>query len=69
MMDQLGGDEFSYLNLRDIVSEVSEAEAEYRKRGYPILDITDLTVEETAAHVLRALNIPGGLNIRGTHHS
>ncbi|MBN1269959.1 MAG: pyruvate, phosphate dikinase/phosphoenolpyruvate synthase regulator [Kiritimatiellae bacterium] len=44
-----------YYNLRSVVEEVVYAETEYRKRGYPILDITHMTVEEIAANVLRLL--------------
>ncbi len=58
-IDELGGDDFGYLDLREIIHEVSAAEAEYRTRGYPIIDITGLTVEETAAHVLSTLNVSG----------
>lgn len=42
-----------YYNLRSIIQEVVFAEKEYRRRGYPILDITNMTVEEVAANVLR----------------
>jgi [pyruvate, water dikinase]-phosphate phosphotransferase / [pyruvate, water dikinase] kinase len=45
----------SYSDLRSVVREVAHAEAEYRRRGYPILDVTNLTVEEIAATVLRML--------------
>jgi regulator of PEP synthase PpsR (kinase-PPPase family) len=45
----------SYSDLRSVVREVAHAEAEYRRRGYPILDVTQLTVEEVAATVLRLL--------------
>ncbi len=45
----------SYCDLRSVVREVAHADAEYRKRGYPILDVTNLTVEEVAASVLRML--------------
>jgi regulator of PEP synthase PpsR (kinase-PPPase family) len=45
----------SYSDLRSVVREVAHAEAEYRRRGYPILDVTNLTVEEVAATVLRLL--------------
>lgn len=48
-------DDVAYDNLRAIVEEVVYAEREYRKRGYPILDITNMTVEEIAANVLRLL--------------
>jgi len=47
----------SYSNLPDIIREVMEAEAEYHKRRYPVLDITELTVEQTAAKVLETLGI------------
>ncbi len=45
----------SYCDLRSVVREVAQADAEYRRRGYPILDVTNLTVEEVAASVLRLL--------------
>lgn len=48
-------DDLSYFNLRAIIREVMYAEGEFQRRGYPILDITNLTVEETAANVLRML--------------
>jgi regulator of PEP synthase PpsR (kinase-PPPase family) len=48
-----------YYDMRSIVEEVVYAEREYRKRGYPIVDITGRTVEEIAATVLRLLHIPG----------
>jgi [pyruvate, water dikinase]-phosphate phosphotransferase / [pyruvate, water dikinase] kinase len=47
--------DLSYYNLRSVVEEVVFAETEYRKRGYPVLDITSMTVEEIAANVLRIL--------------
>jgi [pyruvate, water dikinase]-phosphate phosphotransferase / [pyruvate, water dikinase] kinase len=42
-----------YYNLRHIIREVMDSEAEYKRRGYPIINITDMTVEETAARILR----------------
>jgi [pyruvate, water dikinase]-phosphate phosphotransferase / [pyruvate, water dikinase] kinase len=44
-----------YYDLRSIIEEVVFAEREYRKRGYPILDVTNMTVEEIAANVLRSV--------------
>ncbi len=44
-----------YYDLRSVVEEVVFAEREYRKRGYPVLDITRMTIEEIAANVLRLL--------------
>jgi [pyruvate, water dikinase]-phosphate phosphotransferase / [pyruvate, water dikinase] kinase len=48
-------DDLPYYNLRAVVEEVVWAERECRKRGYPILDITNMTVEEVAANLLRVL--------------
>ena len=31
------------------IREVMEAESEYRRRGYPIIDVTTLTIEQTIA--------------------
>ena len=45
--------ELPYYNLRAIIREVMNAEAEYKKRGYPLINITEMTVEETAATILR----------------
>lgn len=48
-------EDLAYYNLRAVVEEVVWAEREYRRRGYPLLDITNMTVEEVAANVLRVL--------------
>lgn len=50
-------DELPYYNLRDIIHEVSWAETEFRRRGYPMLNIHDRTVEETGSMVLTQLNL------------
>lgn len=49
--------DIAYRNLPDVIREVIDAETEYRKRRYPILDITEMTVEQTAAKVLETLKI------------
>ncbi|MEQ8785385.1 MAG: pyruvate, phosphate dikinase/phosphoenolpyruvate synthase regulator [Pirellulaceae bacterium] len=46
-----------YHNLTDVIQEVMQAEAEYRKRKYPLIDITNLTIEQTAARVLESLKL------------
>jgi regulator of PEP synthase PpsR (kinase-PPPase family) len=46
-----------YYNLRDVIQEVTDSEAEYRRRKYPVIDITHMTVEEIAAQVLRELQL------------
>jgi len=63
-LEAMGAVDIGYLDLRDVIHEVSAAEAEYRRRGYPIIDITEMTVEETAVHVLDALNIKRGHFVR-----
>ena len=54
---EIANKDFSYLNLRDVVHEVMQAEAEYRRRKYPIIDVSSRTVEETAAMVLETLKL------------
>lgn len=44
-----------YTDQRAVIREVMNAEREYLKRGYPILDITGMTIEEITANVLRLL--------------
>ena len=46
-----------YDDLDKIIGEVMAAEAEYRARGYPIIDVTNLTIEQTAARILEALKL------------
>jgi len=46
-----------YYNLRQIVSEVSWAEKEFRARKYPILQISGHTVEELGSRVLTELKL------------
>lgn len=38
-----------YEDLKSVIREVMEAESEYRRRGYPIIDVTTLTIEQTIA--------------------
>jgi regulator of PEP synthase PpsR (kinase-PPPase family) len=38
-----------YDDLQSVIQEVMSAEAEYRRRGYPIIDVTSLTIEQTIA--------------------
>ena len=44
-----------YVDQRAVIREVMDAEREYARRGYPILDITSMTIEEITANVLRLL--------------
>lgn len=54
---QLNIGDIDYYSLPAVIREVSRAEAEYRRRNYPVIDITGRTVEETSAEVLRLLGI------------
>jgi regulator of PEP synthase PpsR (kinase-PPPase family) len=56
-IDESQLEDLPYYNLRSVVSEVAWVEKEFRKRGYPILDITDRTVEEVSVLVLAELNL------------
>ena len=47
----------SYDDLGSVVREVMDAETEYRRRGYPIIDVTNLTIEQTAAQILETLQL------------
>lgn len=47
--------QFRYAGLRDTLREVVEAEVLYKKLRVPVIDISDLTVEEIAAQVLASL--------------
>ena len=38
-----------YEDLKSVIREVMDAEAEFRRRGYPIIDVTSLTIEQTIA--------------------
>ena len=49
--------ELPYTDLRAVVHEVAWAESQYRKRKYPIVDITRQTVEELAVKVLTVLKL------------
>lgn len=46
-----------YLQLRDVSQEVMAAEQLYRKAKIPIVDVTGMTIEEAATHVLEELKL------------
>ena len=54
---RMGSEGTAYDDLEQIIGEVMAAEQEYRKRGYPIIDVTDLTIEQTAAQILETLKL------------
>jgi len=54
---RMGSSGTAYDRLEPIIAELMVAEAEYRKRGYAMLDVTHMTIEQTAAHILEALKL------------
>lgn len=44
--------EFHYAGIRDTIREVMDAEAIYKRMRFPMIDVTESSVEETAARVL-----------------
>jgi hypothetical protein len=54
---RMGSPGTDYDDLDKIIAEVMAAEAEYRARGYAIIDVTNLTIEQTAARILEALKL------------
>lgn len=54
---RMGAPGADYEDLESVIHEVMAAESEYRRRGYRIIDVTNLTIEQTAAQVLEALKL------------
>ncbi|MGD9636475.1 MAG: kinase/pyrophosphorylase, partial [Pirellulales bacterium] len=54
---RMGSPGTEYDDLQGIIAELVAAEAEYRKRGYAMLDVTHMTIEQTAARILEALKL------------
>jgi regulator of PEP synthase PpsR (kinase-PPPase family) len=52
---RLGGNNRRYAELVEIYDELEAAEAIHRRLGCPVIEISDLSIEETAARVLRIL--------------
>ncbi len=48
---------FEYEELRSVVREVMDAEKIYHDKGWPVIDTTNLAVEETSALVLAELKL------------
>ncbi len=46
-----------YDNLSSVIREVIDCERECRRRKYPLVDVTNLTIEQTATHVLETLGL------------
>ena len=52
---RLGGNNRSYAELAEIYDELEEASAIHRRLGCPVVDISELSIEETAARVIRLI--------------
>ena len=50
---RLGGNQRAYAQLLEIYAELEEAEALHRRLGCPVIEISELSIEETAARVIR----------------
>jgi hypothetical protein len=52
---RLGGNNRRYVELLEIYDELEEAEALHRRLGCPVIEISELSIEETAARVIAML--------------
>jgi [pyruvate, water dikinase]-phosphate phosphotransferase / [pyruvate, water dikinase] kinase len=52
---RLGGNNRQYAKLVEIYDELEAAEALHRRLGCPVIEISELSIEETAARVIRIL--------------
>jgi regulator of PEP synthase PpsR (kinase-PPPase family) len=50
---RLGGNNRRYAELVEIYAELEAAEAIHRKLGCPVVEVSELSIEETAARVIR----------------
>jgi regulator of PEP synthase PpsR (kinase-PPPase family) len=50
---RLGGDQRAYAELLEIYAELEEAKDLHRRLGCPVIEISELSIEETAARVIR----------------
>lgn len=56
-MKQAGAPGTDYDDLPSVIREVLEFEEECKSRGYPLIDVTQLTIEESAVRVIKALGL------------
>jgi [pyruvate, water dikinase]-phosphate phosphotransferase / [pyruvate, water dikinase] kinase len=52
---RLGGDNRKYAKLLEVYEELEEAAALHRRLGCPVIEISELSIEETAARVIRGI--------------
>lgn len=53
----IGLENTAYDDLRSITRELMAAEAEYSRRGFTTIDVTNLTIEQTVAQIMEALHL------------
>jgi len=51
----LGARERQYAELMEVYEELDEASAVQRRLGCPVIDISELSIEETAQRILRTV--------------
>ncbi|QDU91120.1 Putative pyruvate, phosphate dikinase regulatory protein [Pirellulimonas nuda] len=56
--DEMGMEHTDYDDLPAVRREVMEAEAEYRRRGWPVVNVAGSTIEKTAAQIIELLKLP-----------
>jgi regulator of PEP synthase PpsR (kinase-PPPase family) len=54
-VQNLGANNRRYAELAEIYDELEEASAVQRRLGCPVIDISDLSIEETAQRILRTV--------------
>jgi [pyruvate, water dikinase]-phosphate phosphotransferase / [pyruvate, water dikinase] kinase len=52
---RMGGDNRKYRELTEIYDELEEAEKLHRRLGCPVIEISELSIEETAARVIQVV--------------
>src|SRR5918912_1183540 len=52
---RLGGNNRKYAKLLEVYEELEQAEALHRRLGCPVIEISELSIEETAARVIRMI--------------
>jgi hypothetical protein len=52
---RLGGNQRAYAELLEIYAELEQAAALHRRLGCPVIEISELSIEETAARVIRLI--------------
>jgi regulator of PEP synthase PpsR (kinase-PPPase family) len=56
-MKTAGAPGTDYDDLSSVIRELMNFETECRKRGYPLIDATNMTIEQTSAQILKSLKL------------